>query len=75
MSRRPRSQPKPATPGEALKLYPLETFKPLDPSRPLAPYRVPALKAFDRRMPGQGMLDFTKDGPEVVYLDDPPEES
>jgi hypothetical protein len=70
VSRRPRSQPKPTKAGEALKLYPLEVFKPLDPAKPLAPYHVPALKAFDRDMPGQGRLDFSQDGPVVVYDDE-----
>jgi hypothetical protein len=65
-----KSQPKGAKPGEPYKLYPAERFKPLDPDKPLAPYRVPALKPFDRDMPGQGMLDFTQDGPVVVYPDD-----
>jgi hypothetical protein len=53
VSRRPRSQPKPTKAGQALKLYPLEVFKPLD-----------------RDMPGQGRLDFSQDGPVVVYDDE-----
>jgi hypothetical protein len=52
-----RSQPKPAKEGEPLKLYPREVFKPLDPDKPLAPYRVPPLKPFDRHMPGQLTLE------------------
>jgi hypothetical protein len=47
-----------------------EKFKPLDPSKPLAPHSVPALKQFDRKMPGQGILDFSKDGPVIVYPED-----
>jgi hypothetical protein len=61
-------------PGEPNKLYPPEKFKPLDPDKPLAPYRVPALKAFDRQMPGQGVLDFDQDGPAVTWPDDDPPE-
>jgi hypothetical protein len=47
VSRRPRSQPKPTKAGQALKLYPLEVFKPLDPDKPLAPTRVPPLVVYD----------------------------
>ena len=54
---RNRSQPKPAKPGQPLKLYPPEHIKPLDPGKPLAPYSVPRLRAFDRDMPGQLTLD------------------
>jgi hypothetical protein len=57
-------------PGEPLKLWPVEVFKPLDPDKPLAPYRVPPLKRYDRDMPGQGRLDFSQDGPVVVYDDE-----
>jgi hypothetical protein len=47
--------------------YPPE-IRPLAPGRPLAPYRVPPLKAFDRCMPGQGQLDFGSDGEiTVIY--------
>ena len=56
MSRK-RSQPKPAKPGQPLKLYPPERIRPLDPDKPLAPTKVPPLKAFDRDMPGQLTLD------------------
>ena len=69
MTRR-RSQPKGAKPGEPYKLYPVEKVRPLDPAKPLAPFRVPALKAFDRQMPGQGMLGFSQDGPAIVYPED-----
>ena len=46
-------------------------IRPLDPNKPLAPYRVPHLKAFDACMPGQGQLDFSSDDPDtVVYPED-----
>ena len=73
MSKR-RSQPKAAMPGQPLKLYPVEKIKPLDPDKPLAPYRAPPLKQFDRQMPGQGVLDFTQDGPVATWPDDEPED-
>ena len=54
--RRPRAEPKQRE-GRARQLYPLEVFKPLDPDKPLAPYRPAKLKAFDKDMPGQLTLD------------------
>ena len=46
-------------------------FRPLNPGKPLAPYRVPALKAFGRHIPGQGAFDFSSDDPDaVIYPDD-----
>ena len=64
---------RPTEPGTAQnRLSPVERFKPLDPDKPLAPYRVPSLKAFDRELPGQGRFDFSPPDPEAVtYADDP----
>jgi hypothetical protein len=46
-------------------------IRPLDPGKPLMPYRVPPLKAFDRCMPGQGQFDFGSDDPDaIVYPED-----
>jgi hypothetical protein len=46
-------------------------IRPLDPGKPLAPYRVPELKAFDRCLPGQGQFDFSSDDPDaIVYPED-----
>ena len=71
MSRKLRpSQPTTKHPRDGYRLLPLETFKPLDPDKPLAPYRVPPLKAFDRQMTGQGVLDFSQDGPVVTWPED-----
>lgn len=54
--RRPRAEPKQRE-GKPRQLYPLEVFKPLNPDKPLAPTRVPPLKAFDQNMPGHLALD------------------
>ena len=43
--------------AEPNKLRPAQKIRPLDPDKPLAPYRVPALKQFDRDMPGQLTLE------------------
>jgi hypothetical protein len=59
---------KPGTPANRLR--PVERFEPLDPAKPLASYRVLPLKAFDRQMPGQGVLDFSQDGPVVTWPED-----
>jgi hypothetical protein len=68
---RRRASYKRTEPGSpANRLKPIEQFKPLDPDKPLAPYRVPPLKAFDRQMPGQGVLDFTQDGPVITWPED-----
>jgi len=72
---RKRSQPKAAKPGQPHKVYPPEKIRPLDPAKPLASFRAPALKAFDRQMPGQGMLDLGSEGEfRVTYPDDPEKE-
>jgi hypothetical protein len=52
------------------KLRPAEKFKPIDPGERLAPYQVPALKAFDRHLPGQGAFDFDSDDPGAVVYDE-----
>ena len=48
-------------------------IRPLDPGKPLAPYRVPELKAFDRHIPGQGAFSLDPDDPfATVYPDGEP---
>jgi hypothetical protein len=55
----------------ANKYTPPPKIRPLPAGKPLAPYRAPALKAFDRHLPGQGMLDLDADGEfAVVYPED-----
>ena len=50
---------------------PPRKIKPLDPNKQLAPYTPPRLKAFDRHLPGQGMMDFSGDGEiSIVYPED-----
>ena len=41
----------------AKPLKPPVKIRPLDPDKPLMPTRSPALKAFDKNMPGQLTLD------------------
>jgi hypothetical protein len=70
VSRRPRAEPKQYA-GGPRKLYPLERYRPLDPGKPLALYRVPPLKAFDRDLPGQLRFDFSSPDPgAVTYAED-----
>jgi hypothetical protein len=65
MSARKKAGPKP------FRYTPPPKIRPLDPRKPLAPYRVPALKAFDRCMPGQGQFDFSSDDPDaIIYPED-----
>jgi hypothetical protein len=64
MPRKPKRKPN-------WKLADPPKIRPLAPGRPLAPPRVPALKAFDPRMPGQGQFDFSSDDPDaIVYPED-----
>jgi hypothetical protein len=50
-----------------MKLKTAPRIRPLDPDKPLAPYRPPSLPAgkFDH-VPGQQMLDFSSDDPNAL---------
>jgi hypothetical protein len=56
MSTRKSTRPKFKT-ARANRLTTAPKIRPLDPDKPLAASRVPALKAFDRKMPRQLTLE------------------
>jgi hypothetical protein len=52
----------PPAKGGRFKYKPPQKIVPLDPDKPLCPPRTPTLKTFDRKIPGQLVLDLSGDG-------------